>query len=123
MKSYSPEEKTQGAAHFEALFDRDKIWYTSKEAAALLGMSVQFVREAFDNQALMGQEISSRRGPDVRRVKMIHRDCLLIYLMETANYRPQDFLQRLQRLMAGRPREELNALRAWLEAKVRGLRN
>lgn len=109
----------QGAMRWGSLFQNAKVWYTTKEAAAIIGTSIQFVRDAFDNQELMGQEIASRRHPQVRRMKLIHRDCLMVFLLETANYTPVDFLERLKRLLLNCSREEQKNVLAWLELKLR----
>lgn len=114
MMVHSLEEKTRAAGHYEALFENEKVWYTSKEAAKLLGMSVQFVRDAFESQELMGQEISSRADSAGRRMKLIHRDCLLMYLMQTANYTPLDFVNKIKRLILRRPATEQTEIRSWL---------
>jgi hypothetical protein len=101
------------AAHYERLFESGKMWYSSKEAAGILGVSAQFVREAFDSQTLMGQEVASRKN--ARPIKLIHRDCLIVYLMETSNYKSQDFLERMKRLLLKRPLVEVEQMRVWLE--------
>lgn len=119
MIALMSEEKQRAALHYELLFENGKVWYTSKEAAKLLGMSVQFVRDAFQSQELMGQEITSRSGPAGRRMKLIHRDCLLLYLMQTANYSPNDFLDKFKRLLLRRPPAEQQEMRAWLESLFR----
>jgi len=115
MTGYS--SKTVGS-YYTSLFEGGKVWYTSKEAAAILGVSVQFVRDAFESQAIMGHEVSAQNKPAVRRIKMIHRDCLLIYLMETANFSAQDFLVRLQGLLKGRSPEELEKIKAWIDGRL-----
>ena len=102
-------------AHYETLFENGKGWYSTKEASALLGMSVQFVRDAFDSQELMGQEITSRGVSSGRRIKLIHRDCLLVYLMQTANYSAADFILRMKKLLLRRPASELEEIRVWLD--------
>lgn len=115
MMVHLPETKEQAAGHYELLFETNKVWYTSKEAARVLGMSVQFVRDAFQSQELMGQEITSRGCDGTRRYKLIHRDCLLLYLIQTANYTPRDFMDKMKRLILRRPAAELREMRAWLD--------
>ena len=109
----SPAEKKNVDTHYELLFENGKVWYTSKEAAQLLGMSVQFVRDAFQSQELMGHEISSVR--EGRRTKLIHRDCLQMYLMQTANYTPKDFIDKIKRLLVRRPLTEQQEIKLWLD--------
>jgi len=114
MVDVSWDEKTRAAAHYETLFESGKIWYSTKEAAAVLGMSAQFVRDAFDSQEIMGQTVYSSREQGARRIKMIHRDCLNIFLMETANYRPVDFMERMKRLIVRRSPAEIEEMRVWM---------
>lgn len=115
MIALSPEEKQRAAIHYELLFENGKVWYSCKEAALLLGMSAQFVRDAFQSQELMGQEITSRGRDGIRRYRLIHRDCLLMYLIQTANYTSKDFLDKLKRLLLRRPASEQREVRAWLD--------
>lgn len=115
QKAKTADVKENVAGHYELLFENGKVWYSSKEAAQILGMSVQFVRDAFESQELMGQEVASRGVDGIRRTKLIHRDCLLVYLMQTANYTPRDFLDKMKRLLIRRPVNEQQELRVWLE--------
>ncbi len=96
-----------------------KDWFTTKEAAALLGRSQQFVRDCFDNQALLGHTLSSHGlgAPATRRHHQIPRHVLLLYLLETANYRPGDFLARVLDLARTLTPEERERLRVELGGK------
>jgi hypothetical protein len=117
MNDSLPARNVRGWTHYETLFEADKVWYTTGEAAKILGMTPQFVRNAFESQALMGQELSASAGAS-RKMKLIHRDCLLVYLLETANYTPADYLLRLKGLLHKRPKAELEELRVWLEVRL-----
>ncbi len=107
-------EKAREAAHYDSLFESGKVWYTTKEAAAVLGVSRQFVRDSFQSQNILGQEITSDRATSSRKMKLIHRDCLVIFLMETANYEAAEFVSRMQKLILRRPQKEIFALRDWM---------
>jgi hypothetical protein len=78
-----------------------KEWYSPREAAEVLGRTDQYVRDCFLNQKILGHTANARspRGRERRRHYQIHRDSLLLYLCETANYTPDDYLDRLAELI------------------------
>lgn len=78
-----------------------KEWYTSKEAAVVIGRSAQYVRDCFDNQKLMGHALNARgpAGDEKRKSYQIPRAALMLYLMETANYHAGDFADRILELL------------------------
>jgi hypothetical protein len=90
------------------LLPEGKEWYTVKEAAYIIGRSTQYVRDCFDNQKLMGHAFNgrSKAGSERRRSYQIPRESLLVYLMETANYRSSDYRERVEQLLNRLPREE-----------------
>ena len=83
------------------LLPQGKEWYTSKEAALVIGRSAQYVRDCFDNQKLMGHAMNARGpvGGEQRKSYQIPRAALLLYLMETANYQDGDYEQRVYELL------------------------
>lgn len=82
---------------FERQLLDNKTWYTVKEVAALLGKSEQYVRDCFDNQKMLGHVWNAKagRGKEKRHTYHISRECLVLFLMETANYNATDFLARI----------------------------
>ena len=82
------------------LLPEGKTWFTSKEAATVIGRSAQYVRDCFDNQKIMGHALNSRSTPggENRKSYQIPRAALQLYLMETANYRGSDFADRVYSL-------------------------
>jgi hypothetical protein len=102
----------------ELVLDARKEWYSSYEAAQVLGVSAQFVRNCFDDQTLMGHEIGTHSNRS-KKYKLIHRDCLLMYLLETANFSAEDFSRRLQQLLSRRSEEELRLVKGWIEERLR----
>jgi hypothetical protein len=83
------------------LLPEGKEWYTSKEAAGVIGRSAQYVRDCFDNQKIMGHAFNARgtAGCEKRRSYQIPRAALMLYLMETANYHGGDYAERLGELL------------------------
>lgn len=75
-----------------------KIWYRPSEMAELIGRTSQYVRDAFDNQQILGHT-SKGGGTGQRRNYLIHKRSILLYLLETANYTGADLVGRLKQLV------------------------
>ena len=90
-------EKSANYIFFEQLLSDKKAWYTVKEIAAILGKSEQYVRDCFDNQKMLGHvwNAKAKRGKEKRCTYHISRKCLVLFLMETANFDVNDFLNRM----------------------------
>ncbi len=101
---------------FAFMLPPEKRWFTPKEVAALIGTSDQFVRDAFDDQRILGHfNIVPGRGPKGRRLYRIHRESLLLYLLETANFAPADFAARVDELLQNRSPAHLQQIRERLD--------
>ena len=94
---------------FDFIVPRAKSWYSPKEVAAILGRSENFIRAAFENEKLLGHSANARaaRGEEQRQSTLVHRDGVVLYLAETANYTPEDFLERVCALVENRALDEL----------------
>ena len=103
--------------HFAFIVPRDKEWYSPKEVAALVGRSDQYIRNCFENQKILGHTCNGRagKGREKRRSYQIHRDCILLYLLETANYEPPDFMERLAEILRHRTPAQLREIRKTIE--------
>lgn len=96
----------------EDILPEGKEWYTTKEAAIVLGRSAQYVRDCFDSQKLLGYALNARgtRGKEQRKSLQISRASLIVYLLEAANFRPGDFAERVRELVNRLTPEEKRAL-------------
>jgi hypothetical protein len=85
---------------FEQLLPDDRLWYTVKEVAVILGRSPQYVRDCFENQKLLGHICNAKamRGSEQRYSYLIPRQSLILFLMETANYGAGEFLKRYKQV-------------------------
>lgn len=110
----------EAVEHFAFLLPEQQEWFSPKEVAAIIGKSDQYVRDAFDNQRILGHTSNARSRHIRRRSYQIHRDALLLFLLETANYQPQDFLQRITGLLRHRSPRELQRLRGELDRLIAG---
>ncbi len=99
------------------LLDPKREWYSCNEAADILGVSGQFVRNCFEDQSILGHEVGARRNKH-KRYKLIHRDCLLMYLLETANYSSAEFSLRLKELLKRRSPQDLRVIKGWIEERL-----
>jgi hypothetical protein len=114
--SIAPEDCQQ---HFNFLLPPGKQWFSPKEVASLIGRTDQFVRDAFDNQKILGHQNNARarKGCERRRTYQIHREGVLLFLLETANYRPKDFIERLQEILRNRSPQQLSQLQRGLTGR------
>jgi hypothetical protein len=78
------------------------------------------VRDAFDNQKILGHQCNARarRGREKRRAYQIHREAVILFLLETANYRPRDFIERVQELLRNRSHHQLGQVHYFLTQKL-----
>ncbi|WP_309395949.1 helix-turn-helix domain-containing protein [Cerasicoccus maritimus] len=97
--------------HFDSLLAPGKIWYNTKEAAELLGRSTQFIRDCCDTGRLHGHRLTSYNASGKERhAYQFHRDALQLFLLETATYQTDDFVDRLAALLKERSVEETKAI-------------
>ena len=91
----------------------EKTWFSPKEMANIVGKTDQYIRDAFDNQKIFGHTSNGRspRGQEKRKTYQIHRDGILLYLLETANYSPEDFAERIVDLIRLKPETTLKKIK------------
>lgn len=87
--------------HFAHLFPSGREWFSPKEAGNIIGRSDQFVRNSFYSGKIFGHLSNglARRGEEKKTYLRVHRDAIAMYLLETANYTPESFLEELERLV------------------------
>ncbi|MDR2030037.1 MAG: hypothetical protein LBP65_01045 [Puniceicoccales bacterium] len=93
--------------------DPGKEWFTAKEVAALLGRTDQFVRDLLENGRILGHALHAR-GTAARKSHQIHRQAVELYLLETANFFPNDYVRCLLDLAKRLPRAQRELLRSQL---------
>jgi hypothetical protein len=111
-----------GPEHFEFMLPPNQQWFSPKEVANVIGRTDQFVRDAFDNQKILGHQNNgrARKGRERRRTYQIHREALILFLLETANFRPRDFLARLEEILRNRSPQELTQLQRYVTGRLGG---
>jgi hypothetical protein len=90
--------------------DTNKQWFTAKELAALLGRTDQFVRDLLENRRILGHALCGR-GVSERKSYQIHRRAVELYLLQTANFQPDDYVDSLARLIQCLPRDQRERIR------------
>jgi hypothetical protein len=95
----------------------DKEWFSPKEMANIIGKTDQYIRDAFDNQKIFGHTSNGRspRGLEKRKTYQIHRDGVLLYLLETANYSSEDFTERIVDLIRSKPDAVLKKIKSMVD--------
>lgn len=111
-----------GPEHFEFMLPPGQQWFSPKEVASLIGRTDQFVRDAFDNQKILGHQNNARarKGHERRRTYQIHREAVILFLLETANYHPKDFLQRIEEILRNRSPQQLTQLQRYMTGRLGG---
>lgn len=114
--------------HFDFLIPENQEWFSPKEVAAIIGKSPQFVRDAFDNQIIMGHasnsgkyKSSTQKGKKLplRKTYQIHRNSITLFMLETANYQPKEFLKRVETLLKHRAPEELLKIQTFVQKRLK----
>jgi hypothetical protein len=106
--------------HFSFLLPATKQWFSPKEMAGIIGKTDQYVRDAFDNQKILGHLFNGRapKGKEKRKTYMIPRENILLFLFETANFLPDDFIERLCEILGNRTISQLLRIQKKIDAIV-----
>ncbi len=108
--------RTAQLDHFEYLFPKGQEWFSPKEAGYIIGRSDQFVRNSFYSGKIMGHYSGgSAEGEDKKSYVRVPKTALMIYLMESANYTPDYFMERLEEIIAQRSTYQLLRLEKFIK--------
>lgn len=100
--------------HFAYILPSEKQWFSTKEVAEILGRTPQHVRNAFEGQQLLGHTlcVHNQEGMPLRKRHQVTREALLLYLFESANYKPEDFLARIEEVLQRLSKKELKQVKS-----------
>ena len=89
--------KERNFDEFEYLFPNKQSWFSPKEVGEIIGRSDQFVRNSFHSGKIMGHQGNglAAKGEEKRVYMLVHKTMLQLYLLETANYTSELFMERL----------------------------
>ncbi len=105
-------EDALSSDHFAAALPR-KQFLRVDEVADAIGMSPSFIFKLLDAGVLHGVRHNAATGAKARW--RIHRDSVILYLLERADYEPSDFIERAVKLIRGRSNSEVEAIREALK--------
>lgn len=113
-QTHTPRVPASETSLFATLLPPRQQWFTPREAAELLGCSNQYIRECLEDQRILGYMVRKPRGLSRtgRANYRIHRDGLLLYLLESANHTTADYAERLQELLQRCPPDILPRLQS-----------
>jgi hypothetical protein len=113
-------QESKSHEHFAFLLPSSQQWFSPKEMAAIIGKTDQYVRNAFDNQKILGHLLngSAPKGEEKRKTYMISRESILLFLFETANFSPEDFLDRLHEILSNRSIAQLLKIKQKIDTIV-----
>jgi len=90
--------------HFAYLMPKGQEWFSPKEAGNIIGRSDQFVRNSFYSGKIFGHLSNglAKKGEEKKTYLRVHRDAIAIFLLESANYTPESFMESLESLVLHR---------------------
>ena len=88
--------------YFSSLIPNGQDWFSPKEAGNIIGRSDQFVRDSFNTGKIMGHTSNgiAKKGEEKKTYLRVHRDALVIYLLNSANYTTESFLQSIESIIS-----------------------
>lgn len=98
------EDVSDAMGHFSSLFPSGQEWFSPKEAGFIIGRSDQFVRNSFYSGKIFGHLSNglAKRGEEKKTYMRVHRDAIVLFLMESANYTPESFMRELETVILNR---------------------
>lgn len=115
---------SEASEHFSSLFPKGQEWFSPKEAGYIIGRSDQFVRNSFYSGKIFGHLSNglAKRGEEKKTYMRVHRDAIVLFLMESANYTPEYFMQELESVILNRSDYQLFRLEKVIRDRLSGRR-
>ena len=100
----SNDDFAEAAEHFGSLFPKGQEWFSPKEAGYIIGRSDQFVRNSFYSGKILGHLSNglAKAGEEKKTYMRVHRDAIVLFLLESANYTPESFMKKLEGVILNR---------------------
>ncbi len=99
------------------MFPKGREWFSPKEAGYIIGRSDQFIRNSFYSGKIFGH-LSNGLAPKGREKKTylrVHKDAIVMFLMESANYTPDGFMEILEEIISRRSEYQLIRLEKYIK--------
>lgn len=115
---------SEASEHFSSLFPKGQEWFSPKEAGYIIGRSDQFVRNSFYSGKIFGHLSNglAKRGEEKKTYMRVHRDAIVLFLLESANYTPESFMQKLESVILNRSDYQLFRLEKLIKDRLCGRR-
>lgn len=115
---------SEASEHFSSLFPKGQEWFSPKEAGYIIGRSDQFVRNSFYSGKIFGHLSNglAKRDEEKKTYMRVHRDAIVLFLMESANYTPESFMQELESVILNRSDYQLFRLEKVIRDRLSGRR-
>lgn len=115
---------SEASEHFSSLFPKGQEWFSPKEAGYIIGRSDQFVRNSFYSGKIFGHLSNglAKRGEEKKTYMRVHRAAIVLFLMESANYTPESFMQELESVILNRSDYQLFRLEKVIRDRLSGRR-
>jgi len=90
------------AEYFSSLIPEGRDWFSPKEAGNIIGRSDQFVRDSFNSGKIMGHTSNgmAKKGAEKKTYLRVHRDAIVLYLLESANYTTESFMRSIESIIS-----------------------
>lgn len=100
---------TANSIGFDFLFPKGKDWFSPREVGDIIGCSDQYIRNSVYSGKIMAHIVSKdpENNTDNKSYIRIHKQSVLMYLMETANYTSDSFVEKLHKILSKRSDFEL----------------
>lgn len=114
--------KAKAVMDFDDFIPPNQQWFSPKEVASIIGRSDQFVRNSFYNGKIFGHMSNglAKKGEEKKSYLRVHRDAILIYLLESANYSPDIFMEGIEKLLRNRSQYQLMRLEKIIRERLYG---
>lgn len=111
---------TDPSDHLRFLLPDGKDFLSIKEVAKIINKSTQFTRDAFRNGRLLGYAFKGRSldKSQNRSTYLIHRDDVVIYLLNHANHAPQEFADRIVELLTKATNDQLEYFQKAIQLQI-----
>jgi hypothetical protein len=111
--------------HFSSLLPEGQEWFSPKEAGNIIGRSDQFIRDSFSTGKIMGHTSNgiAPKGEEKKSYLRVHRDAIIMYLLESANYTPESFMESLESILVKRSDYQLLRLEKIIKDRLYSKKN
>jgi len=109
--------------HFDPFehLPNNKDLFSIKEVAKIINKSPQFTRDAFKNGKILGYALKGRslNKPQNRSAYLIHKDDIILYLLQHANHSPEERNHQIKQLLIKSSESQLRYFQATIQNELK----